>query len=156
MNIKAIKFAPTRVAFMRHIGLYMESGSAWDRLFDLVSSHKELKTKTDLVYYAISHDNPEDIDEHKLRYDLCVGIDAELVLPAYVQSKTIAEQDYAVVAGLGSMDQSSAVYRYVYDNCLSKLGREVDHAQACLEKYANFSPDLAFDRIEAEIMLPLK
>ena len=72
MEVRFENREPLRVAYVRHIGPYMECGKAWQTLF--AQAGQQGLIGADALRIGIGHDNPDVTPAEKLRYDACLTV----------------------------------------------------------------------------------
>src|SRR5260370_18225689 len=71
-DVRIEKFPPRRVAYMRHIGPYVEVGPTFQKFMAWAGAHGLFGPDT--LAIGIGHDNPATTPAEKLRYDACVTV----------------------------------------------------------------------------------
>jgi AraC family transcriptional regulator len=76
MTIELKTLPDVRVAYMRHVGPYGDSGitRTWQRFAAWCEQHGLMQPRRPM--YGISHDNPDVTSPEKCRYDACIEVDA--------------------------------------------------------------------------------
>lgn len=75
MKIELKTLPEVRVAYMRHVGPYGESGitRTWQRFAAWCGEHGLMEPRRTM--YGVSHDNPDVTPPAKCRYDACIEVD---------------------------------------------------------------------------------
>ena len=95
MKVQVITLAPTRTAALRYVGPYGPGVAAfWQQHFYPFLVRNDLLGRPT---YGISHDDPTRAAPEACRYDTCVEVDADFVLPAEATFVTIAGGKYAML-----------------------------------------------------------
>jgi len=98
---KIVEIDPIEVLYVRKTGDYINSADeAWKIMVAFVIEN-ELFEKA-VARYGISHDNPNVIEEHNLRYDACLELNESVNPKGEVSSKQIAGGKYALFIHKGS------------------------------------------------------
>ena len=153
MNVQVMTRTPTRVAALRYVGPYGPGVAAfWQQQFyPFLVRHGLLGRPT----YGISHDDPDIAAPEKCRYDTCVEVDADFVLPAGANLVTIPGGKYAALAFVGTSDTMGPAWRGLLRDWLPDSGYQLD-GRPCFEYY---SPDATFDAdtgtFVCDIVIPL-
>lgn len=153
MQVRIITRAPTRTVGLRYVGPYGPGVVAfWQQHFyPFLVQHGLLGRPL----YGISHDDPAIAPPDKCRYDTCVEVDADFVLPAGASFVTIPGGKYALLPFVGSSDTIHAAWRGLLHDWLPRSGYQLD-GRPCFEHY---SPDATFDAdtgtFICDIVIPL-
>jgi predicted dithiol-disulfide oxidoreductase (DUF899 family)/DNA gyrase inhibitor GyrI len=153
LKVQIKKIEPIRVAFVRHIGPYMECGAAWGKLMPALT--KRGVTPGDSMVLGIGHDNPEITPAAELRYDACVSVGEDFQPDGEISVQTIPGGEYAVATYVGPYDNLSDVYRAFLGRCLPESGREIGTG-FCFEVYVNDAAKTAPADLITEIYAPLR
>lgn len=147
-----IKNLPTmKVAFVRHIGPYMECGSAWEKLMAIPALPKTAATQ----YIGIGHDDPEVVEPSKIRYDACITLPENFVPPKEVNTKIIEGGKYAMAVHIGPYEELGKVFEELLGRLLPSKGYEVK-AQPLIEIYKNDARTTPPEKLITEIYVPIK
>ena len=146
------EFAPITVAFVRHIGPYIECEAAFNQLFDWATKER-LQMKDGLVL-GIPHDDPEVTPPEELRYDACMEIPQSVTVSGNIKKQNIAGGRYACCILKGSYQQLMEVYRTLYHEWLPASGEEPRHAPP-IEIYYNSPHDTPEEELLTEVRVPL-
>lgn len=134
MDIELKTLPSTRVAYMRHVGPYGDTGiarlwqrfGAWCGRLGLVSPQ--------LAIYGIGHDNPDVTAPNKCRYDACVSVEAGFQPQGEVGVQTLAGGLNACVRFVGTSSQIHAAWMKVFADLLPDSNHQVDD-RLCVEWY---------------------
>jgi AraC family transcriptional regulator len=153
MKVQVITRAPTRTAALRYVGPYGPGVAAfWQQHFyPFLVRHDLLGRPT----YGISHDDPISRAPEACRYDTCVEVDADFVLPAEASFVTIPGGKYALLAFRGHLRHHQPGLARLLDGWLPDSGYQLD-GRPCFERY---SPDATVDADSGtficDILIPL-
>ena len=132
MNVKLIERAPTRVAYMRHIGPYGEPiGRFW---MEEVAPWMETDGLTGRARYGISHDDPSVTDAQQCRYDACVEVEAGFVPSGRALITTLPGGRYAVLPFEGTGADVFIAWRRLLAEWLPSSRLQLD-MRPCFEHY---------------------
>jgi AraC family transcriptional regulator len=120
-DVRIEKFPPRRVAYMRHIGPYMEVGPTFQKFMAWAGAHGLFGPNT--LVLGIGHDNPATTPAEKLRYDACVTVDDNFKPEGEVGVQTLAGGEYGVARLRGSYEELALVYHYLFEIWLPTSGR---------------------------------
>ena len=134
MDVRIKKVEPMRVAFMRHIGPYIECGETWGKLCAWAGPKGLFGPNTTVL--GISHDDPEVTPPEKIRYDACITVGEEIQPEGEVGVQVIPGGDYAVITHKGPYEKLLETYQKLFGEWAPQSGRVVKQA-ACFEIYRN-------------------
>ena len=137
MNVQIQHLEPLRVAYLRHVGPYMEVGPTWARLLPQLEQGGWLNAQSRCL--GIGHDNPNVVPAKDLRYDACVTVEAAFQPAGEVGVQTVAGGDYAVCRHVGPYEGLGVTYSWLFSEWLPQNGRQMGDAPP-FEVYVN-SPD---------------
>lgn len=147
------KFAPLRVAFVRHVGPYAECGAAWEKLCSHPAIRAAMNEET--IALGICYDDPDVTDEDKIRYDACVTVDDDFQGSDGIDTQQVDGGDYAVMIHKGSYDGLHDCYRWFFGKWLPDSGREAKSAPS-LEICRTNPDETPPEELVTEIRVPLE
>jgi AraC family transcriptional regulator len=153
MNVKLIERASTTVAYLRHVGPYGPSiGRFWrDTYYPWAARHQLLAQPR----YGISHDDPGVTAPEQCRYDACVEVPADFVVPTNACKTRIPGGRYAALEFRGTDADIGAAWVALLRDWLPASGMQLD-ARPCFEYYASVaSYDPASGVFECDICIPV-
>jgi len=158
---KIVDLEPVEVLYVRKEGAYNKSaGEAWELLMGFAYKNK-IKYKKNLMgknamMFGVGHDNPNIIDEEKLRFDACISWDDKSVKPeSEIASKTIEGGKYAMFLHKGAYENLKATYDEIGDWVVESDFEVRDLPM--FEKYLNRDPRRTKPKnLKTEIYVPLK
>ena len=137
MNVQILQLPPMRVAYLRHVGPYMEVGATWSRLLPQLEQGGWLNEQSRCL--GIGHDNPNVVPAKDLRYDACVTVGEDFQPTGELGVQIIAGGDYAICRHVGPYEGLGAAYGWLFSQGLPQMGRQMGDAPP-FEVYVN-SPD---------------
>lgn len=152
MDVEIKKCEPMTVASVRHIGPYQDCKVAWEALCGCAEVAQQMGPGT--VTLGICYDDPNTTDADKIRYDACVTVAADFVVPEGIDKQEIVGGRYAVVIHRGSYTKLMDTYQPLYEEWLPASGEEPSGPP--LEVYLTCPGITPEDEAVTEIRLPLK
>lgn len=144
------------VAYIRHIGSYLDTYSAWDKLSrwaDLRGIHGGNQQ-----FIGISLDDGDLVEESACRYDACVtlpeGFEQEAHRPQ-VEFKTVSGGIYAVYSYYDTVDKLVLAYDSMFSVWLPRSGYEADD-RPCLEFCLNDPMKDQEGKCKVDLYIPIK
>jgi AraC family transcriptional regulator len=153
MEVRFENCKPLRVAYIRHIGPYMECGPAWQKVYALAGQQGLIGPNT--MRIGIGHDNPKVTPAEKLRYDACLTIGDEAQPAGDLQVQVLPGGEYAIVTHRGSYTGLPDAYRQIFGEWIQSSGRKMRQAP-CFEIYVNSPTSTADESLITEIYVPLE
>jgi len=150
VSIRVIE--PIRVAAIRHVGPYMEIGTAFDRLFAW-GTPKGLWNQSCRTF-ALFYDDPATVAPEKLRSDACLTVGPEVTLDGDMRLAEIAGGRHAVLRHQGPYAELPDAYAWLFGSWLLQSGEEPAD-RPCFEEYLNNPRDLPPKEWLTDIHLPL-
>ena len=153
MKVRLIDCTPVNVAALRHVGPYGPGvAQFWQqRFYPFLSLHGLLGRPI----YGISHDDPNIADPQKCRYDACVEVAADFVLPPGAHRTEIPGGRYATMAFRGTSGQVNDAWQSLMRDWLPDSGYQLDGRPT----FEYYPPDASFDEatgvFSCEIVIPL-
>lgn len=152
MNVRIDSVPAMGVAFMRHVGPYLEVGGTWSKLMSWAAPRGLLGPNSKMI--GIVHDDPDVTPADKLRYDACIPVAPDFRPEGEVGVQQLAGGDYAVATHRGPYEKLNESYRRLYGEWLPASGREPRSAPA-FEVYRNSPMNAAPEDLLTDIYLPL-
>lgn len=152
MNVQIKKIEPIRVAFVRHVGPYIQCEKAWGKLCGWAGPKGLIGPGT--RFLGISHDDPAVTPPEKIRYDACITVNDRVQPEGEIGVQVIAGGDYAVVLHRGPYENLEKTYARIMGEWLPRSGREAA-PDPCFEVYLNSPHETAPEDLMTEIHLPL-
>jgi AraC family transcriptional regulator len=153
MNVQVINRTATRVAALRYVGPYGPGVAAfWQQQFYPFLARHGLMGRP---IYGISHDDPSIAAPEKCRYDTCVEVETDFVLPAGANFVTIPGGKYATLPFVGTSDTIGPAWSGLLRNWLPDSSYQLDGRPA-FEYYAPGSTfDEATGTFSCDIVIPV-
>jgi AraC family transcriptional regulator len=143
---------PLRIAAIRHVGPYMEIGTAFDRLLAWATP-KGLWNATCRTF-GIFYDDPAAVAPETLRSDACLTVGPEAKVDGDLRLAEIAAGRHAVLRHQGPYAELPAAYGWMFGTWLPTSGEEPAD-RPCFEEYLNNPRDLPPKEWLTDIHLPL-
>ena len=143
---------PIRVAALRHVGPYMEIGTAFDRLFAWAGP-KGLLTGSCRMF-GVFYDDQSAMKPEALRSDACMTVGADVKLDGDFRLAEIAGGRHAVLRHQGPYAELPTAYSWLFGTWLPKSGEEPAD-RPCFEEYLNNPRGLPPKEWLTDIHLPL-
>ncbi|MDD0854009.1 GyrI-like domain-containing protein [Halobacteriovorax sp. GB3] len=151
-----IKDFPTRkVAYMSSKNGYVSESimQTWQSLMQTASTMgKDLET---MEKYGIGHDNPQVTPLEKCRYDACIEVNENEVIPNHLESTVFPNGKYACFHYKGSKEKLLQFYLEIYKSWFSESGNEPGDFPL-IERYLVVDKDNPEADIELETQFLLK
>lgn len=144
------------VAYVRHVGSYLDTYSAWDKLGNWAAA-REI-TPADQHFIGISLDDLNLVDEWACRYDACVTLPAGYRKDydsKVVDYKILPGGLYAVYPYYDTVERFVLAYQNVYSLWLPNSGYEADD-RPCLEFCKNDPATDAEGKCKVDLHVPIK
>nr|WP_321514435.1 AraC family transcriptional regulator [uncultured Pseudodesulfovibrio sp.] len=153
MDVRIEKVEPTRVAFVRHVGPYIECDTAWKTL--CTWAEKEGLFATMPKFIGICYDDPQVTPADKIRYDACFTVSDDIEASGEIGIQTLVAGDYAVTTHKGPYTGLEQTYGKLMGQWLPKSGREF-REEPSFEVYLNSPDQTSPEELLTDIYLPLK
>ncbi|WP_340395389.1 AraC family transcriptional regulator [Paenibacillus sp. FSL E2-0177] len=154
MNIEVKELPSYQVAYVRHVGSYLETYKAWGTLSKWVEKNDLPSTE---YFIGISLDDPSVTDEYSCRYDACITIPEEFVKEgdSGVEFKTLSGGLYALYSFYDTIDKLAIAYQSVYGQWLPNSDYEPDDRYA-LEFCMNDPYTDPEGKAKVDLYIPIK
>ncbi|UOE96338.1 GyrI-like domain-containing protein [Alkalihalobacillus sp. LMS39] len=118
MNITITELPNLDIAYVRHVGSYLETGQAWGKLGEWAAKHELFPPEH--TFIGISLDDPNVTDEYSCRYDACVTINDSLKKDSdsSINYRTLQGGLYALYPFYDTIDKLAIAYQTVYGQWL--------------------------------------
>ena len=148
------EFLPaTRVAFLRHIGPYSESGPTFQKMMCWAFEKGLFNPRTKVL--SICHDDPAVTPGEKQRLDCCVSVDSTFLPEGDVAVQEIPKGEYVIMTHHGEYSGLADSYCWLYGKWLATSGREFANRPP-FEVYLNNPADTPPGELLTEICILLK
>ncbi len=153
MEVKISTVEPMRVAFVRHIGPYIECKTAWDKLCAWGGPKGIFAAPFKSI--GICYDDPQVTPPEKIRYDACFTIGDHIEAEGEVGIQTIEGGEYAVTTHKGPYENLEQTYAELMGQWLPQSGREFG-SHVSFEMYLSAPDETPPEELLTELYLPLK
>jgi len=155
LGVEIRRIEPLRVAAMRQVGPYSETGTLFERLMGWAGRNRMLGPAPRVL--GLCHDDPEMTPPERCRYDACLALDPEQSVPLGngVSEILIQGGEYAAAVHRGQHCDLPNTYALVCGQWCPRLGREIRDVP-CIENYLNHAWNTAAEDLRTEIYVPLQ
>ena len=156
MDVQIKTLPETRVAYLRHVGPYGESGISrlWQRFAAWCDAHALMQPRRTM--YGISQDNPDVTPPDKCRYDAAIEVDAGFKPEGEVGVQTLPGGRYACTPFSGSAAEIHAAWQAFTTGWLPGSGYQFDN-RPCFELYGDdFKMDEKTGRFTCSLCVPIR
>lgn len=153
IEVKIEHLPKMRVACVRHIGPYENTGPIWEKLTAWAHKEKALDKNTVFLglYYDYSGFTPPDM----LRCDACMTVDEKVKTEGDVKIKEAGGKEYALATHVGPYKNLKNTYELLFSKGLPRLNRAYSTGPV-IEIYKNDPKSTPPDKLVTEIYVPLK
>ncbi|TYP71821.1 AraC family transcriptional regulator [Paenibacillus methanolicus] len=132
MNIEVMELPSCNVAYVTHVGSYLDTYKAWGTLGAWAENHRLFPPGQQFI--GISLDNPGVVDEDGCRYEACVTVPDELLAAGSGNSQVAYQMLpgglFARYKFYDTIDKFAFAYQSVYGGWLPDSGYEPDDRHA--------------------------
>ncbi|WP_102272887.1 AraC family transcriptional regulator [Cytobacillus massiliigabonensis] len=155
MNISVKELPEYEVAYVRHIGSYLDTHHAWRKLGIWAEINHLLPANQ--YFIGISLDDPNMVDEYACRYDACVTIPAEFNKEDHheVQFKKLSGGLYALYTFYDTIDKFAITYQNLFGQWLPNSEYDADD-RPCLEFCMNNPMHDPEGKCKVDLYIPIK
>lgn len=157
MNVTITELPAFEVAYVRHVGSYLETYRAWQQLGQW--SHKRKLYPPEQQFIGISLDDPAVVAEEACRYDACVtlpaGFDKRADASDNVQFKQLSGGLYGKYSFYDTLDKFALVYQSLFGQWLPYSEYEPDDRD-CLEFCMNDPSTDPEGKAKVDLYIPIK
>ncbi|WP_348772902.1 AraC family transcriptional regulator [Paenibacillus sp. Marseille-P2973] len=155
MNITVKELPDYEVAYVRHVGSYLETRKAWEVLGEWAA--KKGFYPPEHSYIGISLDDASLTDEYACRYDACLTIkgDHNKDLDPNIKYKTLNGGLFALYQFYDTIDKFAIAYQVVYGQWLPNSGYDPDDKH-CLEFCMNNPFEDPDGKAKVDLYIPIK
>ena len=160
LEAKIVELTPVEILYVRKEGAYDKSAKeAWEVLMSFAYKNKIKYKKNlmgkDAMMFGIGHDNPNVIDEEKLRFDACISWDDKTVqTEGEISNKIIDGGKYAMFIHKGAYENLKSTYDMIGD-WIVESGTNLGD-KPMFEKYLNRDPRRTKpENLKTEIYVPI-
>lgn len=144
---------PVEVLYVRKTGHYMQSADeAWKTMVAFVAQNGLFEKA--VARYGISHDNPNVIEEHNLRYDACLELSGSVNPKGDVAKKQIAGGRYALFVHEGAYERIGETFKNISDWIVESGVSLRD--EPSVQKYLDLDPTgMKEEDLRTELYVPI-
>lgn len=155
MNINVRELPNYKVAYVRHVGSYLDTHVAWSQLGSWAGKNNLFPPTQ--WFIGISLDDPATTEEYACRYDACVTIPEDFPDDGStaVQYQTLAGGLYAQYPFYDTIDKFAIAYQVVYGQWLPSSEYDPDD-RYCLEFCMNNPLDDPEGKAKIDLYVPIK
>ncbi len=139
--------------YVRHFGSYNEVGPAFKKLIKYASAKK--LPKYGLQTYGIVYDDPDLVEEQRIRYDACLKINSPATPSGEIGTKSIESGKYAVFRFKGDYKHFNDLYHTIYQKAIYDYQWEM-RSQPTIEQYVKSPLFGKFGSRTTDIYLPIE
>ncbi|MCM3699353.1 GyrI-like domain-containing protein [Paenibacillus macerans] len=156
MNVIMKELPDFEVAYVRHVGSYLETYKAWAQLGEWAGQNGLFPPEHSFI--GISLDDPAATEEFACRYDACVTVPDKLNredAPPEVQFRTLPGGLYAMFYFYDTLDKFAILYQSIFGGWLPSSEYDPDDRD-CLEFSMNNPADDPEGKAKVELYVPVK
>lgn len=155
LNITIKELPDYEVAYVRHIGSYLETHKAWGKLGEWAAKNNLFPPEHSFI--GISLDDPSLTDEYACRYDACVtiGDDFKRDTDSEIKYKTLNGGLYGLYQFYDTIDKFAIAYQVVYGQWLPNSEYDPDDKH-CLEFCMNNPYDDPEGKAKIDLYIPIR
>jgi len=151
-KVNVVQGPEIRFACIDHVGSYMQIDQAMALLFS--SLEEQSLISNDMTMCAMFFNDPDIIEENKLRSKACVAIPATARFAAPVTEYVLEAGPYAKLDYFGPYATMASAYRWMYGVWLPQSGY-LPAEKPGFERYLNSPAEVAQNELHTEICIPL-
>lgn len=144
------------VAYVRHVGSYLETYRAWAKLGIWAAQHRLFPPEQSFI--GISLDDPAGTEEEECRYDACVTVPSTLNradAPPEIRFQTLPGGLYAKFYFYDTPDKLALLYQSIFGNWLPDSDYDPDD-RYCLEFSMNDPAQDPEGKAKVDLYIPIK
>lgn len=153
MEVRIENVEPMRLAFIRHIGPYIECTKAWNTLCAWAETKGVFQNPVKVI--GICYDDPQVTPPDKIRYDACFTVNESVQAEGEVGIQVLPGGRYAVITHAGPYEKLEETYGKLMGQWLPSSGEEFGE-HASFEVYLNSPDETPPEKLLTDIYLPLK
>jgi AraC family transcriptional regulator len=147
------KLGNLKIAYVEHIGSYMDCGPAWAKLMQWAIKNNALNKKTMML--GLCYNDPKKVPVEELHYDACLSIPEGLSAEGDIKIKVLTSTEYAVTTLKGAYKNLGPLWTEMFEKWLPKSGLQYKEGSPCLERYLNTPGNTPEDDLITELHLPV-
>jgi len=155
MNVQVIELPEYEVAYVRHVGSYLDTHLAWSKL-GIWASENDL-SPINQYFIGISLDDPNTVEEFACRYDACVTIPKGFHKENHgdIQFKKLPGGLFALYQFYDTIDKLAIAYQSLFGQWLPNSEYEADD-RPCLEFCMNDPANDKEGKCKVDLYIPIK
>lgn len=155
MNLSIKELPAYEVAYVRHIGSYLDTHHAWAKLGMWANQHA--LTPMNQYFIGISLDDPGAVEEFACRYDACVTIPTDFDKEGHQEMKfqKLPGGLYALYQFYDTIDKLGLIYHSLFGQWLPNSEYDADD-RPCLEFCMNDPSNDPEGKCKVDLYLPIK
>ncbi|RIX53672.1 AraC family transcriptional regulator [Paenibacillus nanensis] len=155
MNVTIKELPSFEVAFFRHVGSYLETYHAWEKLGEWASQNGLFPPEQSFI--GISLDDPSVTEEYACRYDACVTIPDgfQKDVHPHVQFQSLPGGLYGMYQFYDTVDKFGILYQSLFGQWLPNSGYDPDDRH-CLEFSMNNPAEDPEGKAKIDLYVPIK
>jgi AraC family transcriptional regulator len=156
MQANIVELPMMEVAYVRHVGSYLETYQAWAKLGKWAAQHQLFPPEQSFI--GISLDDPAVTEEEECRYDACVTVPNTLSradAPPEIGFQTLPGGLYAKFYFYDTSEKLALLYQSIFGNWLPDSGYDPDD-RYCLEFSMNDPAQDTQGKAKVELYIPIK
>lgn len=156
MNMVIKELPDMEVAYVRHVGSYLETFKAWGKLGEWSGKHRLYPPEQ--TFIGISLDDPSCTEEYACRYDACVTIPESFNKDEHepeVQYKILPGGLYAMYSFYDTIDKFGIAYQSIFGGWLPSSEYDPDDKH-CLEFCMNNPAADPDGKAKIDLYIPIK
>lgn len=155
MNISIKELPEYEVAFIRHVGSYLNTGETWGKLMEW--SFQNNLFPPNQYFIGISLDSPDTVEEYACRYDACVTLPEgfEKENHSAVQFKKLPGGLYALYQFYDTNDKLAIAYQSIFGQWLPDSEYDADDRD-CLEFCMNNPFEDPEGKSKVDLYIPIR
>lgn len=150
--MKIEELGPFEVAYIHHVGPYMNVGPVFDELSDWCAKHGLLDSTAQLI--GISMDDPKTTEPEKLRFDVCMVVPPDTMGDGRVGRMQIPKGAYATHMHIGHYRGLTDAFQSLR-NELTDAGHTKRNV-GCIEIYVDDPSITPHDEVQTLIGIPIE
>lgn len=156
MQATIVELPLMEVAYARHVGSYLETYQAWEKLGKWAAQHRLFPPEQSFI--GISLDDPAVTEEEECRYDACVTVPNTLSradATPEIGFQTLPGGLYAKFYFYDTPEKLALLYQSIFGNWLPDSGYDPDD-RYCLEFSMNDPAQDPQGKAKVDLYIPIK
>lgn len=156
MNVTIKELPGYEVAYVRHVGSYLDTHLAWNALGGWAA--EQGLSPMNQYFIGISLDDPGTVPEQECRYDACVTLPTRFSKtghPEEIRFKELAGGEYALYPFYDTIDKLAIAYQSLFGQWLPDSGYDADD-RPCLEFCMNNPAEDKEGKAKVDLYIPIR